>query len=444
MSFLAAVTVRRIVVALLFQVTLFTTPMVVASGYSSVTAVLDDFLLSSLSLLPSLPSSLSSSLSSSLPSFEFNTTTTTTTSMTNNTTNTNHGDTASIGIQDNVTDLTWEEHFYKLDQGDKLATMGLLKLYECPLYSDQFGIEVEVKQDQQQQKHQQQGTAHAQPPPPPPAAYSRIPTESETWTLFEDAYYYAVGMEAPPKKKQKEDLGHRRGMQIPYEVRYDNHNSKVGRGVYTTTLIPKGTTVWLGTHTAAFTATTAADNDTDTDTDDDTGVFQSASYRRFIEYLHNDHMYRQQLNVNINVDNVNNDTATTQHTTHDTTQHDWACDALMWTYGGNQYNDTDTDDDDDDDTDDKAALCIAFDDGSMFNDAKGNSTAANLENGQQEQQQQKVFGLEGDQRQQQQHDDGRKTKTKMKLPGSDCQYDGHVVAMRDIQPGEGKNFIFLI
>jgi hypothetical protein len=67
------------------------------------------------------------------------------------------------------------------------------------------------------------------------------------------------------------------------------------------------------------------------------------SYRRFIEYIH-----RKSLEKSID--------------------YDWSCDALMWTYtsvhefDGNQ-----------------PALCIALDDGSLFNDSKGNGTAANVD-----------------------------------------------------------------
>jgi hypothetical protein len=76
---------------------------------------------------------------------------------------------------------------------------------------------------------------------------------------LEEAYYSAVGMELPPlpesQKHHPEDpqFEANRGMQIPYEVKYD---PAFGRVVYTTTFVPKGTLVWSASHTAGFTLDT--------------------------------------------------------------------------------------------------------------------------------------------------------------------------------------------
>lgn len=259
-------------------------------------------------------------------------------------------------------DLAWNSYFEDFDMDD------LMELYGCHgnNHVKTFDQTIDV----------------------PP--YSMVPTE-ETWGLFEEAYYFAVGMEAP-LKKQKDSS---RGMKIPYEIRYD---SGVGRGVFTTKFVPKGTIVWTADHTVAFQSI------------EEDGIEKYPTYRRFVEYL-NDHR---------------------------TEKYNWACDVFLWTFTGNNNYYAD-----DCGINDDLTFCVALDHGSLFNDAMGEILdetvtahfSKNLTFSKS-----LPFGVEGYPR-------GTLTEEfsttkKMNLPISRCQRDV-VMAARDIRPGEGTCPVFI-
>lgn len=320
-------------------------------------------------------------------------------------TNTEHNSNDGTGGKKTIADLAWDDYYRKVNDGDPHATMGLLKLFNCPLYSDIFGV------GYQETKIEVSGRVEGLSNAP----YSRLPTEEETWKFFEEAYYFAVGMEQPTSSTEKEthnqnEFGRWRGMNIPFEVRYD---SKIGRALYTTTHIPKGTLVWDGSYTATFTSPMVQGSEGI----DSTPTFPT--YRRFMEYLHDHSSERNKQQA----------------------PHDWACDALMWTYISAPVDEKswlETGDGEDflfNMT--HQSLCVAFDHGSLFNDSKGNPHADTLEDTYYSKTREELrssFGLEGYARKSAQDEDDAPLK-KISLQSSECQH-GAMQASRDLQKGE--------
>eukprot|EP00536_Pseudo-nitzschia_multiseries_P007768 jgi/Psemu1/18694/gm1.18694_g len=378
-----------------------------------------------------------------------------------------HCDFGTATEADANADFVWEGYFRKLfSDSNEHDTIDLLKLYGCPLYSDKFGVRYEEETAAAKTSDAAAAAATVSADASPP--YSRIPTEDDTWKVFEEAYYFAVGMEAPtpsstvastvastaessaselqpeqqPNRHPHPVLGGLRGMQIPYEIRYD---TTIGRTIHATEFVPSGTIVWSPTHTATFTSpptaaaatttaiprrttTTASNNNATTQNTTTTKTFPT--YRRFLDYL-----YRR---------NQNHDDSSTGGG-----QHNWVCDALMWT---NNVSGNDNSKDNDNDNSNwesqhsytvtyESSLCLAFDHGSLFNDAKGDTSTENLENGL-AYELNNGFGLEG-------HPSSMTTTAttaaaataatttnKIKLTPSTCQVM-YIFASRDIQPGEG-------
>ena len=286
-------------------------------------------------------------------------------------------------------DLMWKLHNGLRDQGEENATMSLLKLYNCPLYSDRFGID-----EEQSAKTDANATTSL-------SAFSAIPTTEETWTLFEKAYMYSLGITLALKEKPNDGESKRqgaifseeRGMLIPHEIRY---SPIVGRSVHTTTFVPKDTLVWSGSYTVAFVPRRRyiklmrlGEYATRRGFGGKNEYFRT--YRRFIEYLHEHHTNKTTSGAGGNGQDGNSK----KNHPH----HNWACDALMWSYTSDIPNSNDY------------SLCLAFDNGSMFNDAKGNATADNLANDVMEGPTGRAIG---------------------------CLEDD-MVASRDIQPGEGTH-----
>ena len=257
------------------------------------------------------------------------------------------------------TDRIWDDYFLEFETKFVNITMGLLKLFNCPSYSDQTGIE-------QPRQWQQIGN------------YSKIPTTNETWKLFENAYYHAMGIEQQPQLSQVKVVTienefdnkrimniKQRGFQVPHEIKY---RPIIGRGVYETEFIRKGETIALSTHVISL---------------------KRKNYRKFIEFLHHE-----------------------SSTTAAEDYYDWTCDALMWTFQSGLLEDKST-----------LTHCIGLDATSLFNDAKGNESAENVEFIDLESSNDYIpFGLEG------------------LSPRADfeaeCQFTSSRAA-RDIQPGEG-------
>lgn len=231
-------------------------------------------------------------------------------------------------------DLAWEEHnqlVFDLDSYN--ATASLLELYGCTIYSDEFGIEP-TDSDSAVSTTTTTTTMST-------AAYSRIPTDDDAWKLFEDAYRFAVGKEPLPRtsetmqhEMQRRIFPASRGMQIPFEVRYD---PTIGRSVHTTEFVPEGTLIWTSSHVVAFKK-------------DEEEALSSRlpKYRRFLEYLDNHSTNSSSSSRNGNGNGVDE-------------TYNWACDALMWTFLSEE------------------GVCVSFDHGSMFNDAKENKTAVTID-----------------------------------------------------------------
>jgi len=229
-------------------------------------------------------------------------------------------------------DLAWEKHNQLIhDYYSYNATASLLELYGCTIYSDEFGIESTASDS-------------AVSSATSTAAYSRIPTDDGAWALFEDAYRFAVGKEPLPRtsekmqhETQRQLFSASRGIQIPFEVRYD---PTIGRSVHATEFVPEGTLIWTDSHVAAF-----KEDKEEALSSREGSIPELPKYRRFLEYLDNHSTNSSSSSGNGNdIDDAYN----------------WACDALMWTYGADE------------------ALCMSFDHGSLFNDAKANKTAATI------------------------------------------------------------------
>jgi hypothetical protein len=273
-------------------------------------------------------------------------------------------------------DLAWEKHSQLIFDPDAYnATASLLRLYGCTIYSDEFGIETA-----------ETASNSAIAISTASAAYSKIPNDDETWALFEEANRFAMGKATLPlpqnsEKQQQQDaqpeqrFSASRGMKIPFEIRY---NPKIGRSVHVTEFVPKGTLVWTSSHVAAFTK----DKEEEALSSGKESLPRIRTYRRFLEYLHNHS--RSSSSGNGNDDDTYN----------------WACDALMWTYPVCEM-----------------AVCVGFNHGSLFNDAKDNETAITL------------FGFECDKNEVAPNDVSE-------AMDSDCPCF-KMEASRDIMPGEG-------
>lgn len=276
-------------------------------------------------------------------------------------------DTPQRGRQNNISDedLVWMWYFDGFLEGE-LDNEHLLEYYGCPYFNEEEGIEQETDAGD--------GTSISSSDIQP---YSTIP-DNDTWRLFEKAYYSALYLELPDESSESSDDS-RRGMRIPVEVRYKPGQ---GRGVHATTFVPEGTTVWTPSHTATFVNERA-----------DAHIrFRMPSYRRFIRYLYDDYLSKK---------------------AEFETAHNWACDAVMWTWV--QYL-----------TVDKrgipSVLCVAFDMGSLFNNAKDDDDAENLDDENEAQMLVKKFKIQ---------------PFGLPLTTNLCTLNG-MVASRDILPGEGK------
>jgi len=230
-------------------------------------------------------------------------------------------------------DLAWEKHNQLIhDYYSYNATASLLELYGCTIYSDEFGIESTASD-----------SAVAVSSATSTAAYSRIPTDDGAWALFEDAYRFAVGKEPLPRtsekmqhETQRQLFSASRGIQIPYEVRYD---PTIGRSVHATEFVPEGTLIWTDSHVAAFN-----ENKEEALSSREESILELSKYRRFLEYLDNHSTNSSSSGNGNDVDDAYN----------------WACDALMWTYTADE------------------GVNVSFDHGSLFNDAKANKTAVTI------------------------------------------------------------------
>jgi hypothetical protein len=288
-------------------------------------------------------------------------------------------------------DWTWTVFFDGLKQGYLLIDR-VLDLYDCPSHDE----------DEDGDKN------------------DRIPIDSETWKLFEEAYYSAVGMEAPPLRQSKrapptkKDRSQKnqafepaRGMKIPYEVNYEDTNP----ALVATTFVPKGAEVWTGSHTAGFTQ----------DLSNNSSFFQIPSYHRFIGYL-NDRFLEEKTNTKAN------------------DSHNWACDAISWTVSSGQVGDESKED-----KDLIPALCVSFDHGSLI-ESPENQRTETLTSGEYDPEA-AAFGLQGVARRAQGIRESSTTAegntlpgtNEVKLPGVQCQFE-MMIAARDIQPGEELRF----
>jgi len=207
------------------------------------------------------------------------------------------------------------------------------------------------------------------------------------WNLYDEAYRSARGLPYKPRVETGEEPslnpetgGWRfppfRGMKVPFEIRYD---PEVGRTMHALTNLSKYRVVWDVGYTVAF----PPDNVTTTPPSEafvsnitlnatsTTVVPQWTSYRKFLEHIHSEYVCRKKEKestlLNFMIKNKKNkDDETTQSAAAaaaEASTHDWTCDALMWTYQSG-YTDS---------------LLISFDHGSMFNDARGDADAENLQ-----------------------------------------------------------------
>jgi hypothetical protein len=225
-------------------------------------------------------------------------------------------------------------------------------------------------------------------------------------------------------------------MRIPYEVKYSG-NFSVGRAIYATSFVPKGTIIWDARRMAAFTQDRSNPESSNHDDDDDyygDGVFKYSSYRRFLEYLYNYNpsLAKSEIRASNSIDSTNTSSS-------DATAHKWVCDAIMWGFMGT-YCPAD-DSEDDEHRKPQMARCLGMDHGSLFNDAKGNTAAANIVEYSDDDYE--LFGLVGHRKGKVAHPpssssplDGMPKAKKIRLPEADCQR-GTMFATRDIQPGEG-------
>jgi len=317
-------------------------------------------------------------------------------------------------------DWVWTLFFDGLRRGI-MNTSYLRDLYHCSWYNEYLdrntADHASAYDESCAADHEDTDRSCDSSPIPP---HSRIPTE-EIWNLFEEAYYAAVDMKAPPhsefpqqykneKLKRTGDGSKRwffeaqRGIKIPYEVRYNATNSNLGRAIHATTFIPNGTIVWTGSTTAGFTH-----NSEDNTNPAASFSFQLSSFRKFIEYLDNQ-WERSSYDVSQNDESLPPDS------------HNWVCDALMWTFYSTKM-----------DKDERSpALCIAFDHGTLFNNAMENKMSANLRDTTLKKfppTRNTLFGL---------HGVTATTNKSIELPGAECQLES-MLASRDIHPGEGKH-----
>jgi hypothetical protein len=238
-------------------------------------------------------------------------------------------------------DSVWEKHYENLYKREESATLDILNLYNCPVYTDRDGV-----QD---------------------GSYSLIPTEDTAWNLFDEAYRFARGIPAKPRTTTSTNKPHlnlqtggwifppHRGIKIPFEVRYD---PRVGRTLHALEFIPMDTTIWTAEFTVAFppdnktsiTTTTATTSTASTASTASAAIPTFSSYRKFLEYLHTEYL----------CETTNNERTTSQSTAVST--HNWACDALMWTYQPGEAT----------------SLYMNFDHGALVNDGRGDKNVENL------------------------------------------------------------------
>jgi len=148
-------------------------------------------------------------------------------------------------------------------------------------------------------------------------------------------------------------------MKIPFEVRYD---PTVGRTLHPAELVPVDTTIWTTEFTVAFppdrkTLTTTTTTTTTTESNETLAIPTFSSYRRFLEYLHTEYLCETTINQE---PTLSQSTATTAQA--QAQAHDWACDALMWTYQPGEAT----------------SLYVNFDHGALPNDARWDETLENL------------------------------------------------------------------
>ena len=268
-------------------------------------------------------------------------------------------------------DLAWMWYFDGFLSGE-LDNEYLLKHYGCAYFNEVDGIEEDSSAPNQ--KDESISSSEIEP-------YSTIPN-ADTWRLFEEAYFSALYLDLSRESSESLDHDALRGMRIPHEVLYE---PGIGRGVHATTFVPKGTTVWTPSHTATFV----------NERHDAHIRFRMPAYRRFIQYLHEDYLSKKDENE---------------------TAHNWVCDALMWTWV--QYTIIQN-------RSMPHALCVAFDVGSMFNNAMEDDDAENLDDEPEAQMLVKKFEIE---------------PFGLPLTTNLCTQRG-LVAIRDILPGERKSCI---
>ena len=254
---------------------------------------------------------------------------------------------------------------------------------------------------------------------PDEGAYS-IP-DDETWKLFEKAYNWAVGAEAIPSDDSGLSLNPSaksfvsdkplRGMTVPFEVKYDEKNPALGRGVYATTFIPKGTTLWIGSHTVGFTANDPKDKDKPS-------YFEVPTYRRFLEYLNSYYVtdgFSRDKDDDVKISDADK--------TNPVARHNWACDVLMWTFSGERRKDVENN---------VPAVCVAFDHGSLFNDSSNAvETTNSLEVSHALHEQppdEESYGF---------YETTETSTVQHRYHTTTCQFES-MKASRDIQPGEGE------
>eukprot|EP00535_Pseudo-nitzschia_heimii_P004433 CAMPEP_0197174174 /NCGR_PEP_ID=MMETSP1423-20130617/811_1 /TAXON_ID=476441 /ORGANISM="Pseudo-nitzschia heimii, Strain UNC1101" /LENGTH=487 /DNA_ID=CAMNT_0042623075 /DNA_START=104 /DNA_END=1567 /DNA_ORIENTATION=+ len=297
-------------------------------------------------------------------------------------------------------DAVWADHYRAFVRDEENVTEILLRFYGCPHFSDEFGIDGSSKRRPYSEIPTEETYSlfdeayyHAvfgSKPPPRNEELIRAEREQQPRRDDDDDDHRKHHLRQPS-----------RGMKVPYEVRWD---PKIGRTLHATTFIPANTMLWDASSTASFPRDNApaealklrvgnkqsnldkvlpeetielnmAFDDVQkkkNEKDDAAGTYEYwidsdmvrkleellaqgkftdlidkavdltdpatkaimdastfTSYRAFIEYLHD----------------------------RSDPSHDWACDALMWTYSSI------------DDIDDNH-VCVNFDAGAIFNDSR--------------------------------------------------------------------------
>merc|ERR1712025_1154245 len=121
----------------------------------------------------------------------------------------------------------------------------------------------------------------------------------------------------------------------------------------------------------------------------------------------------------------------------DNDAHNWACDAMMWTFSSTQVGSKTKDNEDE-----IPALCVTFDHGSLFNDAKDDDKMGSLVDGEYNENI-SAFYLTGVTRDTPGVDKSStiaegstiSATNEVKFPSARCHFEP-MIASRDIQPGE--------